>query len=175
MKNIWVISDTHFGHENILRFMDNNGNHIRPFDNVNQMNEYMIEKWNSAVKPGDKVYHLGDVFFGDKENFKKLWPKLYGSKTLIVGNHDDIKWLSSGGFFKNVHMWRMFPEHGLLFSHVPVDRSIVEGLTCHKDKRFLNVHGHIHNNPSPTGYHFNVSVEWIDYTPWNIEEIQNAV
>lgn len=184
MSDIWLISDTHFGHENILKFKDQEGNLFRGsrFDSVKHMNEYMIEKWNSVVKPGDKVYHLGDVFFGDKSDFQSLWSKLNGSKRLIVGNHDDIKYLSSGGFFSKVYMWRMFTEFGLLLTHVPVHPSNLriyavednykEGDIAATQKTFLNVHGHIHQNPSPEGPYLNMSVEAIDYTPVNIETIR---
>lgn len=137
----------------------------------------MVDRWNSTVKTGDKVYHLGDVFFGEREYFQRLWPKLAGQKRLIVGNHDDIKFLSSGGFFSKVHMWRMFPEFGLLLTHVPVHQSnlkvfVEEGDVGVVQKPFLNVHGHIHQNPSPEGPYRNMSVEAIDYTPVNIEELR---
>ena len=67
MSNIWLISDTHFGHENILNFIDSRtGLKVRPgFANVDEMDECMVENWNSVVKKGDKVWHLGDVMFGD--------------------------------------------------------------------------------------------------------------
>jgi len=177
MSDIWVISDTHFFHSNILKFTDSTtGKLIRGsrFDSVEEMNECMLDNWNSVVKPGDKVYHLGDVFIGPKEDFQKFWPKLNGSKRLIVGNHDDIKFLASGGFFSKVQMWRMFPEFGLLFSHVPLDPSGLRrgAPTDENAPMLLNVHGHIHQNPSPTEHHRNVSVEAIDYTPINIEELR---
>lgn len=179
-RDIWVISDTHFRHANILKFTDSTtGELVRPqFADVDHMDEHMMERWNSVVKPGDLVYHLGDVVMGDKEWFKKNWPRLNGSKRLIVGNHDDIKFLSTGGFFAKVQMWRMFPEFGLMFSHVPLHES---SLLRHVDKTknypngcttLLNVHGHIHQNPSPEGPYRNVSVEAIDYTPINIEDLR---
>jgi len=180
-RDIWVISDTHLLHENILKFKDGaTGNLVRgnKFSNVNEMDEFMLEKWNSVVKPGDIVYHLGDVFIGDKENFKKMWPKFNGSKRLIVGNHDDIKFLSSGGFFQKVQMWRMFPEFGLMFSHVPLHESNLLRLVDKAGRypedciKLLNCHGHIHQNPSPEGPYRNMSVEAIDYTPVNIEELR---
>jgi calcineurin-like phosphoesterase family protein len=146
------------------------------------MDEFMMDRWNETVSEGDIVYHLGDVFIGDKDRFKRMWPKLKGSKRLIVGNHDDIKFLSSGGFFKKVQMWRMFPEFGLLLTHVPVHPSNLrifaaegdyeEGDVGRVQKQFLNVHGHIHQNPSPEGPYRNMSVEAIDYTPVNIEEVR---
>jgi calcineurin-like phosphoesterase family protein len=169
-SNIWVISDTHFSHSNILRFTDSQGNPVRPgFSSVEHMNECMIDSWNAVVRPGDKVYHLGDVFFGDRSVFQHLWPKLHGSKRLIVGNHDDIPYLSCGGFFKQVYMWRMFTEFGLLLSHVPLH---IDSLYRSKsDKPMLNVHGHIHNNPSPPGPYHCVCVEHTNYTPVNIETL----
>jgi calcineurin-like phosphoesterase family protein len=177
MSDIWVISDTHFNHANILNFTDSTtGKLVRGdrFSSAKEMDEFMVEKWNSCVKPGDKVYHLGDVMFGDKEYFQKLWPKLHGQKRLIVGNHDDIKYLSSGGFFSKVHMWRMFPEFGLMLSHVPLhESSLRRGPPNDPDVQvLLNVHGHIHQNASPAGPYRNVSVEAIDYTPVNIEELR---
>lgn len=137
----------------------------------------MLERWNSVVKPGDKVYHLGDVMFGDRDYFARLWPRFHGSKRLIVGNHDDVKYMASGGFFSKIQMWRMFPEFGLLLTHVPVHPSNLKVFVEKDDvgsvqKQFLNVHGHIHQNSSPEGPYKNVSVEVVNYTPVNIEELR---
>jgi calcineurin-like phosphoesterase family protein len=172
-KDIWVISDTHFNHANILNFVDSRtGFPVRPgFTDVDHMNEFMIEMWNQRVKPGDKVYHLGDVFMGDKEAFKTLWPRLNGSKNLIVGNHDDIKFLASGGFFKKVQMWRQFTEYNLLLSHVPLHEMSASRGRPDAQKLMVNIHGHIHQNPSPPGRYINVCVEAIEYTPVHIETL----
>ena len=190
MRNIWVISDTHFRHRSILEFTDSNtGLKIRPgFANVDEMDEHMIDRWNSVVKTGDIVYHLGDVVMTktseDEDWFKRNWPKLHGSKRLIVGNHDDIPYLSKGGFFKKVQMWRMFPEFGLLLTHVPVHPSNLrifaaempgdyqEGDVGPVQKSFVNVMGHIHQNSAPQGPYRCVCVEQTDYTPVHIEELR---
>lgn len=178
-KDIWVISDTHFFHKNILTFRDSTtGDLIRDFADVDEMNEHMVQCWNSVVKQGDIVYHLGDVMMGDKEGFKKLWPRLNGSKRLLMGNHDDGKFLGAGNFFQKIGMWRMFPELGLMLSHVPLHESNLLRLADRSGKwpddceTLLNVHGHIHQNPSPPGPYRNVSVEAINYTPVNIEELR---
>jgi calcineurin-like phosphoesterase family protein len=134
------------------------------------MNETMVENWNRVVKPGDKVYHLGDVFFGDKESFKTIWSRLNGSKRLVVGNHDDIKFLSPGGFFKKVQMWRQFSEMNILMSHVPLHHSSLFR-SKNMDKPMLNVHGHIHQNRSPGGPYHCVCVEHTNYTPVNLEDL----
>jgi calcineurin-like phosphoesterase family protein len=173
-KNIWVISDTHWQHSNILNFTDSKtGNLVRPqFSSVEEMNEVMIQRWNEVVRPGDKVYHLGDVVMGnDQENWmKRNWPRLMGQKRLICGNHDNIKMLSSGGFFAKVALWRVFSEFGLILSHIPLhESSLVRGS---KGQQMVNVHGHIHSNPSPPGPYRCVCVEQTDYRPVNIEELR---
>ena len=116
---------------------------------------------------------------GSKEQFTKFWNRLNGSKRLIVGNHDDIKFLTTGGFFAKIQMWRMFPEFGLMLTHVPIhinslyrypNKDGTDGLT--EPEALLNVHGHIHQNPSPPGPYRCVCVEQINYTPINIEELR---
>lgn len=173
-RDIWVISDTHFNHANILNFKDSNGRPTRDFDTVEEMNERMIKNWNSVVKPGDKVYHLGDVLFGEnKEDWmNKNFPRLNGQKRLIVGNHDNIKFHAAGGWWGKIELWRMFSEFGLLLTHVPVHNSTLGESHRWGEGKMINVHGHIHQNPSPTPDHKCVSVEQINYTPVSLEELR---
>jgi len=187
-SNIWVVSDTHFNHSNILNFTDDKGDPIRVFADSQEMDEIMIQRWNEVVRPGDKVYHLGDVVMGnDQEGWmKKHWPRLMGQKRLIVGNHDNIKMLACGGFFAKVEMWRVFKEFGLLLSHVPLHPSSLgrakngDGykmtMTVNGNKETfdcaLNVHGHIHQQKSPAGPYKCVCVEQTNYYPVNIEELR---
>lgn len=170
MADIWFISDTHFNHANILKFTREDGSKVRDFESLEHMNQTMIDNWNSVVKKGDKVYHLGDVFFGSKQDFAKLWPKLNGSKRLVVGNHDDTMHMSMGGFFQKVMLWRQFAEHGLLFTHVPVHPSTLQE-SRFTGKPMINVHGHIHANKSPDGPYRCVCVEQTNYTPVHLEEL----
>jgi len=79
----YYISDCHFSHSNLLTSMDN-----RPFSNVEEMNEYMIEKWTSKVKGHDEVFILGDLMFGNPQEAQKLLNRLKGKLHLIIGNHD---------------------------------------------------------------------------------------
>lgn len=62
MAERFFISDTHFSHARILEFESDDGRPVRSgFSSVEEMDEAMIERWNSVVGPKDKVYHLGDV------------------------------------------------------------------------------------------------------------------
>lgn len=135
------------------------------------MNETLVQNWNKVVKPGDKVYHLGDVLMGPGgyEGFPSLISRLQGQKRLIVGNHDDIPWLSKGGWFKKVTMWKVMPEFRVLLTHVPIhEDSIHERIVVSGG---LNIHGHIHEKPSPKGPYKCVCVEHTNYTPVNLEEV----
>lgn len=166
MSNIFVVSDTHFNHKNILRFTDDNGDLIRgnTFDDVNQMNEVMIDNWNKVVTPQDKVYHLGDVYFGPQQEAQKILARLNGKKRLILGNHDNGKDTVLLKAFQKIYVWRLFKEFNMLLTHVPI----------HKDsfrKVDYNVHGHIHQRDPYGPEYINVSVERTNYTPVPIEEV----
>jgi calcineurin-like phosphoesterase family protein len=176
---IFLISDTHFHHSNILGFVDSKtGEKVRPmFSSVDEMDEHMIEKWNSVVQKGDKVYHLGDVFIGheNRDKFRKLWARLNGQKNLIVGNHDDIKFLCAGGFFSSVYLERKLPELGVHLSHIPLHHSQLERGAPGSGKFLVNVHGHTHSNGSPKGLYTSVCVELRNYTPVAVEDLQGSV
>lgn len=163
-RAIWVTSDTHFFHNNIIKYCN------RPFGSAEEMNDVLAQNWNKVVKQGDIVYHLGDVFMGaPKEEFAKFWPRLKGKKRLIVGNHDDIKFLSSGGFFEKVMMWRVWDSVPVLFTHVPIHEASIHERVVRAGG--VNIHGHIHDRPSPAGPYKCVCVEQTNYTPINIEEL----
>ena len=53
---IYFIADTHFGHENVIRFCS------RPFSCAAEMDEALIENWNRRVRGHDTVYIVGDMF-----------------------------------------------------------------------------------------------------------------
>ncbi len=168
VKNIWVTSDSHFQHSKIIEYGS------RPFSSVEEMDEALVERWNSVVKPGDKVYHLGDVYFGSAETFKSIISRLNGQKRLILGNHDNGKDQVLQKYFKKISVWRMLPEFGLLLTHVPVHRSTLYKTSRRgqPDMELKNVHGHIHQNESPEGPYKCVCVEQCNYTPVHIEELR---
>lgn len=172
-KDIWLISDTHFSHANILKFTDKDGNRIRPeYSSVSEMDWDMVDKWNSVVKPGDKVYHLGDVYMSASKGYmENLLGKLNGQKRLILGNHDNGKDQILQRFFQKISVWRKFTEFGLLLTHIPVHESVL-GENRFKGEKMKNIHGHLHKNKSPPGPYQSVCVEHTNYTPVNIDELR---
>jgi calcineurin-like phosphoesterase family protein len=160
-KKTFVISDTHFYHNNIL-------NYARPqFSSIEEMHNCIIDNWNSVVSPGDRVYHLGDAAMtSDQELLGSLLAKLNGSKRLVVGNHDDIKFLCKGGWFKKVLVWRKWKELGIILSHIPI-HDFSRGET----DDLLNIHGHTHLKGSPQGRYISACVEHTNFFPIEIEAL----
>ena len=158
MATIWLISDTHFGHFNIIGYCN------RPFTSVEEMDEIMIQRWNEVVRPSDHVYHLGDVAMkGPGLAFMK---RLLGKKRLVRGNHDIFKtrqYLAAG--FEEIHGVRVLDK--MIMTHIPIHPESLG--------RFLgNVHGHTHQHVYGKGY-LNVSVEQIDYRPISLEEARKRL
>lgn len=160
MADIWVISDTHFNHKNIIEFCN------RPYKYAKEMDWDMVDKWNSVVKPQDHVYHLGDVYMKAAPGYmNNLLDNLNGKKRLLLGNHDDGKDKVLCSHFEKIMLWRDWRDFGILMSHIPLHPNNII-----KDR--INVHGHIHQNKSPEGPYRCVCVEQINYTPINIEELR---
>ena len=163
---IYLLSDTHFAHQNIISYSN------RPFVNTASMDNAIIQNWNSVIGKDDIVYFLGDFTFGDKDNIMKYASQLNGHKHLILGNHDRQKQLYLDAGFESVHKGT--------FLHLPEYSPKCIFLT-HKPKIDLeagcvNIHGHIHDHKlDPLMFnvenYFNVSVENINYTPIRLEEI----
>lgn len=183
MATTFLISDTHFGHEKTCTtFKREDGSALRPFASAEEMDEAMVSRWNARVRPGDKVYHLGDVVINRK--FLHVLSRLNGDKVLIRGNHDIFKLADYTAYFRDVRGYDV--KNGMILSHIPVH---VESLG-----RFgVNIHGHLHANrvmrmrgvDVKTGnplysneidprYHC-VCVEHTDYAPISLEEVYDRI
>ena len=164
-RNYWFISDTHFFHENILKWGRGE------FSSIEDMNEHIVDRWNSVVKKGDRVYHLGDVWMGPSTHKDRaaLMSRLNGSKSLIIGNHDDVKYMAKGGFFRKIELWKYWPDKPLIFTHVPIHEGSIKERILQEGG--INVHGHTHLQGSPDGPYRSVCCEIVDYTPVNLEEL----
>jgi calcineurin-like phosphoesterase family protein len=158
----WIIADTHFGHSNIIKYAN------RPFTNYTQMDNEMIEQWNSVVRGDDQVVFLGDFSLTRPEDVVNYRKKLNGEIIILLGNHDRefprSFWELNG--FKAAIDYPIVYKDFFILSHEPIDW-ISERLPV------LNIHGHIHEKThyNLDNNHYNVSVENINYTPVRLQDI----
>jgi calcineurin-like phosphoesterase family protein len=96
-QNLYT-ADLHFFHKAMITDFSPE---TRPFDNISQMHEYMIEQHNARATNSTNVYIVGDFACGqfDEKELRKLFEKLKGRKHLIIGNHDgrdvlNLRWSS---------------------------------------------------------------------------------
>jgi len=173
MPAVFLVSDTHFGHAGVCRFMRNDGvTKLRPWTDPDEMDEFMVEAWNERVRPNDKVYHLGDVVINRRA--LKTLARLNGDKVLIRGNHDIFPDVEYREYFRELRAYHVM--NGMILSHIPIHSESLG--------RFgVNIHGHLHANrvmlPGFNGkitdivdtrYHC-VCVEQTDFAPILFEDV----
>ncbi len=164
-QNIYLIADTHFGDEAILRYEN------RPFQSVKEMDETLIRNWNSTVSPKDAVFVLGDFSAYDLKKTAAICQQLNGHKYLIMGNHDTASehdYLACG--FETVSRYPIIYEQFWMLSHEP--------LYINRNMPYANIFGHIHANPmyrTDSPQSFCVCVERIGYTPIGFDAVKKRV
>lgn len=169
MSNIFLCSDHHFGHANILTFVNEDGSRVRDFESVEQMDETMVENHNRVVSPKDKVYFLGDVAFHNRTLANVA--RLNGEKILIKGNHDLEKISAYEKYFKDVRGSHQLDK--FILTHIPIHRDSLSRWTA-------NVHGHLHTKQVQLNGHndpkyLNVSMEQINFTPIALENVVQLI
>jgi calcineurin-like phosphoesterase family protein len=158
---IYLLSDTHFGHDNIIKFCQRPDNH----------EEVILNNISKTLSKNDILIHLGDFAFG-KEMDK--WLQRYSGipcrKWHIRGNHDFRGYNTYLNYFDFVGdtFSLNYQKLNIIFSHKPIN--VLGG------DNDINIHGHLHNsNHHSYDYYsnknINVSVEVIDYTPILLDDI----
>ena len=82
MSNIWFTSDLHMNHTQEFLYGP------RGFSNEKEMNEAIVERWNSVVKDDDIVWNLGDIAMNDIAGAIPYLNMLNGTQYWLLGNHD---------------------------------------------------------------------------------------
>jgi calcineurin-like phosphoesterase family protein len=163
VRRIFIISDLHLGHSGMCKFLRaDEKTKIRPWTDVDQMNEDIISNWNSVVNAKDLVYNLGDVCLNKR--YLHLLSRMNGEKRLILGNHDIFPMDEYQKYFSRIFGSLKLDKY--ILTHYPIDINSIP------DWCVANIHGHIHESVSPTVRHFNVSVESINYTPIAFDRIK---
>ena len=152
MQKVFITSDTHFNHKNIIKYCN------RPFDSVDEMNNVLIDNWNKSIDNNDIIIHLGDFGFNGycPNSLQQIVANLRGRKWLILGNHDK----KTLGFWEELGFKYVFRKpiilHNIILSHKPILKP-----------KMLNIHGHIHNKElkNKSKNHICVCVEKTNYYP----------
>lgn len=166
-KEPYIIADTHIGHSRIIPMCR------RPFQDIEQMNETLIDNWNNTITDEDIIIHLGDVILAKGEEIQEYLNRLKGRKCLIRGNHDysnsvtkwkrlgfDEVWTTSKHPHEFVLVEWQGQEYALSHYYLPLEWG------------YRNIHGHVHNNVEylDPRQQVCVSVECIDYKPILLSE-----
>jgi calcineurin-like phosphoesterase family protein len=148
-------SDTHFGHAKIIEYCK------RPFASVEEMDEEMVRRWNSVVKPSDNVYHLGDFSFKNGEVVRK---RLNGNIFLVLGNHDNG---TNYGFIwmKDYYELKVNDQKVVLFHY---------GMrTWHHDLRGnWHLYGHSHGGLPAYGKSCDIGVDVWNFSPVHFDQVK---
>lgn len=137
----WIISDTHFGEDDLKNAYPN-----RPDD------ETLLKIINQKVGKTGTLIHIGDV--GDIEFAKKL----KGYKILICGNHDKGPEYYEG-VFNEVYAGPLLISSKLMLCHEPI-----------KYPYAYVIHGHDHSGSHFEYGHMNVCCDVVGYSPINFNQ-----
>ena len=159
---MFFTSDTHFGHTNLVK----NGH--RNFLSTQEMDEIIIERWNTKIGIKALVFHIG----GFKWNHGKvsdLLPRLHGKVILVKGNHDYKLKAWEFELFHSVHDILYLKSENIFMCHYPM-------LTWHKMAYgIIHLHGHSHGSLKKRKNVLDVGVDTNDFHPYSLEEIRELV
>jgi calcineurin-like phosphoesterase family protein len=170
-EQVWFTADLHLGHKRILTLGKG-----RPFADIQDHDEALIDGWRDRVQPGDRVYFLGDFALCKPPQARAYFDRLPGQKHLIVGNHDNeairkLPWASVHEL-RTVGIrgiwWRdqLVPAQRLTMCHYPLMTWPGSGRGCGQ------LHGHCHGNLVDTGQpRIDVGVDANGYLPLSIQDV----
>lgn len=182
-EHVFFTSDTHFNHPAILKFCE------RPFLDIEEHDNFLVEKWNSIVSDADTVFHLGDFAFGGFPVWERIRPRLNGSICLIQGNHDFHNSSQNNSrllqMFKDVQ-WQMHisvEDQPIILTHFPL---LCFNGTFNKRPTW-NLHGHVHSRKNGIGKddkrmeqcafpcQYDVGVDLNNYAPISFRQLQEKM
>ena len=181
-SKIYFTSDMHFGHEAILRYCN------RPFANVEEMNQKLIENWNKKVPEDGIVFNLGDFAWGGYPFWKSMREQLNGKIILIKGNHDEKNLTQTGAqeLFELVTYQMKIQIEGrkIYLNHYP----FLCYAGTYRDANGLEYQafGHVHSGPGAKGLdvdrlsmlfptQYDVGVDNNNYEPISWSELNDRI
>ena len=162
-NEVWFTADSHLRHDAIRTL-----GRGRPFSSVEEMDEVLLDNLSSVLRPGDTLYHLGDVGL---RGFKieQLMDRIPGVTVhLVLGNHDDertlkhrrVAWI---GHLKRI--WLPGKEYCTVLCHYPM-RSWES-----KNRGGLHLFGHCHGSLPNWDRSMDVGVDTNEFRPYHWTEV----
>ena len=189
----YVVSDTHLGHKNIIKYCRNSDFEFSD-EGLQEMNETIKDNWNSTVSEGDTVLFLGDLAWLSEqtsENVKQIdeiYNSLNGDIVPLKGDHDAVRPTHVEDWDYSALVRHNGKEY--LAAHFPGDTppeypgsGMPEEFRLAYEDIFqihdgLTLHGHHHNNHidrypfyNPEPGSINCSAELLDYRPVSMDKI----
>lgn len=177
LNHVFVTSDQHFGHENIIKFCD------RPFMNVLDMDKALIDNWNEVVRPQDWVIHLSDFTLEGGRGAQEYFAQLNGDICVLSNPwHHDKRWLKTNLPLKSKSGFaiRLWPSIVILeIPRLGKDGYPLAITLCHypmavwdrKHHGAWHLHGHSHGNYKGDEFILDVGVDCHDFKPISLAQI----
>jgi len=164
MSKKWYTSDFHLFHNNIIKYCE------RPFKDIWEMHDAIVDGINSTIAPNDELFILGDVSFYGAEKVIKILEKIRGQKHFIIGNHD-AKNMKKWDGWRSVNHYLEIKDQGqnVVLMHYPIEswNKMAHGA--------IHLHGHRHGVPgrydgNPSNHlRVDVGVDPWDFKPVNLD------
>lgn len=167
MSQTWFTSDEHYGHANIIQFCH------RPFTDTSHMREMLIKNHNEMVRPGDNVYHLGDMFWNSLtgQECLAIRSRLNGNHYYIMGNHE--KMMNRDKVLRQSFIWVKDVENLKIESYPNIWLSHYAHRSWNgSHKGSYHLYGHTHNClPQDGSLSFDVGVDAQNFYPIALEQV----
>lgn len=155
LYDVWIVSDTHILHKNILRHQPKRIEvmGLKDDNDIESHDKWIIDMWLKTVKRNDHVYVLGDMILSSQQNSIYILHKLKstGCKIhLIVGNHDKST-QKMFNMFDSIDLIKVVDFKKTVFPFLDEDFTVV---MCHypmvtwprKAHGAIHLFGHVHAN-----------------------------
>lgn len=167
MSKTFFTSDTHFGHANIIRYSK------RPFRDVREMDDTMIDRINEKVGHDDILWHLGDFAFYDINGWTKIRNRINCNFIhLILGNHDHKRVNREKAVYDLFESVQSYKEiridgHDITLNHY------AQRVWNKSHHGAWHLYGHSHGSlpDDPHSLSFDIGVDCHNFYPLNMTEI----
>ena len=167
-----ITSDTHFGHKNIIKYSN------RPFNDVEEMDNFMVDSWNEKVGPKDIIFHLGDFAFFGADKVVEILKRLNGTIYFLYGNHDRVMrnpivldYIKNTGKIKvSADTFEFkYNKHNFFMSHY------AHRIWNRSHRGTIHLYGHSHGSLPSLGRSMDVGVDTNDmesnYAPFLLDDV----